>query len=80
MCTEWHHRFRRCGHTRFYRWEYCKRVKKKKEQPGKGRACPKYELKYRDNQKDFNCFVCIAQRTRRASTAEREANPQFERT
>ncbi|KAF2803139.1 uncharacterized protein BDZ99DRAFT_371108, partial [Mytilinidion resinicola] len=56
MCTEWHHRFRRCGHTRFFRWEYCKGTKKNERSPDKGTVCPRYSAKYRDNQQGYNCF------------------------
>ncbi|KAF2496663.1 hypothetical protein BU16DRAFT_458562 [Lophium mytilinum] len=67
MCTEWHHRFRRCGHTRFFRWEYCKMVKKHERSPEKGTACPKYSAKYRDNQEGYNCFVCLQERAQRVT-------------
>ncbi|KAF2645912.1 hypothetical protein P280DRAFT_365341, partial [Massarina eburnea CBS 473.64] len=62
MCTEWHYRFRRCGHTRLFRWEYCRGIPERRLNPATGAACPKHQMRYRDNQMDWNCFECMHER------------------
>lgn len=61
MCVEWHSRFRRCGHTRFLRWDYCTDV----QTDVTAQQCPRYECKFRDNQETYNCFECIKERAPR---------------
>ncbi|KAH8724879.1 hypothetical protein GQ44DRAFT_562180, partial [Phaeosphaeriaceae sp. PMI808] len=59
MCIEVHTRFRRCGHTRFFGWEYCSVIMPALRVPSTGVACRKYKLRYRDNQDSANCFECL---------------------
>jgi hypothetical protein len=62
MCVENHYRFRRCGHTRFLRWDYCSVIIPKDRLPETGYACRRYKLKYKDNQEKYNCFDCMRER------------------
>jgi hypothetical protein len=59
MCTEVHYRFRKCGHTRFFRWDYCSVIIPAQRTPETGHACRRYKLRYKDNQNSLNCFECI---------------------
>ncbi|KAF2473613.1 uncharacterized protein BDR25DRAFT_166664, partial [Lindgomyces ingoldianus] len=65
MCTEYHWRFRRCGHTRFFSWQYCSDLHKGERSPEAGRSCLGYQLQYKDNQEAYNCYQCMHARTRR---------------
>ncbi|KAF9739527.1 hypothetical protein PMIN01_02161 [Paraphaeosphaeria minitans] len=58
MCVEIHTRFRRCRHTRFLRYEYCEDV----HNDSHARQCPNYQLRFRDNQENYNCFECLHER------------------
>jgi hypothetical protein len=62
MCAEIHYLFRRCGHTRFLRWEYCSVILPLNRIPATGSSCRRYRLKYKDNQEQLNCFECIRER------------------
>ncbi|KAH7395300.1 hypothetical protein DE146DRAFT_103759 [Phaeosphaeria sp. MPI-PUGE-AT-0046c] len=62
MCTETHYLFRRCGHTRFLRWEYCSVILPPARIPATGRLCRLYRLKHKDNQEQSNCFECVRER------------------
>jgi hypothetical protein len=62
MCVENYYRTRRCGHTRFLRWDYCSVIIPKDRLPETGHACRKYKLKYKDNQENYNCFDCMRER------------------
>ncbi|KAF2108001.1 hypothetical protein BDV96DRAFT_472949, partial [Lophiotrema nucula] len=56
MCTETLLRFRRCSHTRPLSLHYCTRLPRRSQSPETGRACPKYEVRFRDSQESYNCF------------------------
>lgn len=58
MCIEWHSRFRRCGHTRFLRHDFCEDV----DTPESAMECPRFERRFRDNQESYNCFECMHER------------------
>jgi hypothetical protein len=62
MCVENHYRFRRCGHTRFLRWDYCSVIVPKDRLPETGYACRRYKMKYKDNQEISNCFHCMREK------------------
>jgi hypothetical protein len=59
MCIEIHCRFRRCGHTRFMRWDYCSVIIPADRLPKTGRTCRRYRLRYKNNQDAVNCFDCV---------------------
>jgi hypothetical protein len=59
MCTEIHHRFRPCHHTRFLHWDYCSVIIPSDRLPETGRACRRYKVKYKFNQHERGCFDCM---------------------
>ncbi|KAF2682203.1 hypothetical protein K458DRAFT_272912, partial [Lentithecium fluviatile CBS 122367] len=59
MCTEWYNRFRRCGYTRFLRWDFHSVLLQRERTPEIGRACRRYRVRHRDSQEGWNCYQCI---------------------
>ncbi|KAF1846403.1 uncharacterized protein K460DRAFT_258096, partial [Cucurbitaria berberidis CBS 394.84] len=56
MCIEVYDRFRRCGHARFLRWDYCSVIIPADRLPDTGRACRRYKLRYKNSQDSAKCF------------------------
>jgi hypothetical protein len=41
------------------RWEYCSVIIPADRLPETGRTCPRYKLRYKNNQDVVNCFECV---------------------